>query len=57
MITDPLGPDDAGEGIPAKATPAAPGGIDRLDYDEFNLDHTGSVAGTESSFAADDFPG
>ena len=57
MITDPLGLDDAGEGIPAQAAPATPGGLDRLDYDEFDLDHTGSVAGSESSFTADDFPG
>lgn len=57
MATDPLGGTDAGEGIPAKAAPAAPDGIERLDYDEFSLGHTGSVAGSESSFTADDFPG
>lgn len=56
MVTDPLGTTDSGEGIPAKATPATPGGTDRLDYDEFSLDHNSSVGGSESSFSADDIP-
>lgn len=56
MVTDPLGTTESGEGIPAKAAPATPGGIDRLDYDEFSLDHSSSAGGFESSFSADDIP-
>jgi hypothetical protein len=54
MIPGQTGVPEANDGALGSHVSSAPGGVDRLDYDEFSLDYVAGSGLTDSSFSPDE---
>ncbi|MBG6238554.1 hypothetical protein IWX78_001526 [Mycetocola sp. CAN_C7] len=55
MVSGSSGALDTDDGTPQSHASTPPGGVERLDYDEFDLGYDGSTGSSGSSFSHDDF--